>query len=144
MVLANRIIERFDGNVKGRKFALWGLSFKPNTDDIRDSPALSVLKRLTDAGAHISTYDPEGMDNARRVLEKNNRVTFAESLYETVEDADAIILATEWGVFRNPNFGRIKEKMKTPIIFDGRNQYNPEELEALGFQYSGIGRGYKW
>jgi len=144
MVLANRIIERFDGNVKGRKFALWGLAFKPNTDDIRESPALSVLKRLTDAGADISTYDPEAMDNARIALAHNPRVTFASNLYETVEDADAIILATEWGVFRNPNFGRIKEKMKTPILFDGRNQYSPQDLEAQGFQYAGIGRGYKW
>ncbi len=144
LVLANRIIERFQGDVKGRKFALWGLAFKPNTDDIRESPALSVLKRLTNAGAHVSAFDPEGTENARKALQHNDKVSFAEDLYETVRGADAIILATEWGVFRNPNFSRIKEEMKTPILFDGRNQYDPETLEALGFQYAGIGRGYKW
>jgi UDPglucose 6-dehydrogenase len=144
LVLANRIIERFQGDVKGRKFALWGLAFKPNTDDIRESPALSVLKRLTNAGAHVSAFDPEATENARRALRHNENVSFAEDLYETVRDADAIILATEWGAFRNPNFSRIKEEMKTPILFDGRNQYDPETLEALGFQYAGIGRGYKW
>jgi len=144
LLLANRVVERFKGDVKGRKFALWGLAFKPNTDDIREAPALAILKRLTNAGAFVCAYDPEAMENAKKMLSHNDKVIFAKDIYETVEGADAIILATEWGAFRNPDFKRIVESMKTPIIFDGRNQYDPEEMEAHGFQYSGIGRGYKW
>lgn len=141
VVLANRVLARFGGEGRGRRFALWGLAFKANTDDIREAPALAIVKRLTEAGAEVVAYDPEAMDNARRELAGNGRVHFAASAYEALAGADALVLATEWGQFRRPDFERMKSLLAAPIVFDGRNQYEPEEMERLGFEYHCIGRG---
>ncbi|MEE2962112.1 MAG: UDP-glucose/GDP-mannose dehydrogenase family protein [Myxococcota bacterium] len=141
MMLANRILNRFNQNLKGKHFGLWGLSFKPNTDDIREAPAFTIIKRLTECGATIAAFDPVAMPNAREALKDNAQVSFVEDQYEAAKNADALILATEWRAFRNPNLGRLKNTMKSQIIFDGRNQYEPEDILAEGFEYFGIGRG---
>jgi UDPglucose 6-dehydrogenase len=140
MLLANRIISFFDGDVRGKHFAIWGLAFKPETDDIREAPALTIIKRLTDAGATVSAYDPEAIENVREVLKGNPNVAFASSPYEAAEGADALALVTEWGVFRSLDLRRVKALMRNPVLFDGRNQYDPAELREQGFVYHGIGR----
>jgi UDPglucose 6-dehydrogenase len=140
VMLANRIVAKFGGDVRGKRFALWGLAFKPKTDDIREAPAITIVKRLTDAGAEICAYDPEAMENAKAMLAGNPRVTFAGSHYEAVEGADALVLATEWALFRKPDWDRVKAALRQPIIFDGRNQYEPAEMAELGFDYTCIGR----
>jgi UDPglucose 6-dehydrogenase len=141
LILANRVIEHFGGEVRGKRFAIWGIAFKANTDDIREAPALAIIKRLTYAGAHVCATDPEAMDNAKKTFAGNNRVSFADDIYAASEGVDAIILATEWGAFRNPDFNRLLAKMNSPVFFDGRNQFDPDEMVARGFVYSGIGRG---
>lgn len=143
LLLANRIIGHFGGDVRGRRFGLWGLAFKPKTDDIRAAPALTILKRLTDAGAHVCAYDPQAVDNARAHLQGNDKVSFAAKMYDALEGADALVLATEWAQFRKPDFERIKTLLRTPVIFDGRNQYEIEEMESLGFSYHCIGRSVR-
>jgi len=140
VMLANRIIARFDGNVRGKRFALWGLAFKADTDDIREAPALAILKRLTDAGAHVCAFDPEAMSNAKRELAGNANVSFADHEYETLSGADALVLATEWRQFRRPDFHKIKASLRQPLIFDGRNQYEPKEMLELGIEYHSVGR----
>ncbi len=140
LLLANRLINHFGGKVHERRVAMWGIAFKPMTDDIREAPALAMIKRLTDAGATVCAYDPEAMDNARVALEDNPSVSFATDLYAAVDGADALVLATEWGVFRSPDFERIKSLMKQPLIFDGRNQYEPRQMRQRGFTYFCIGR----
>lgn len=133
-----KILHHFQGDLKGKKIALWGLAFKPDTDDIREAPALDVIEALNSAGAQIVAYDPEAMENVRQVL--GDSIGFANSAYETLDDADALVIATEWGVFRNPNMDEIKTRMKTPLVFDGRNIFQPSKMKSLGFQYISIGR----
>jgi UDPglucose 6-dehydrogenase len=140
VVLANRAIARFEGAVAGKRFAVWGLAFKPNTDDIREAPALSIVKRLTEAGASVAVYDPEALANGQRELSHNTAVSFGKSAYDVLPGADALLLATEWSQFKRPDFPRIKSLLKQPIIFDGRNQYDPEEMARLGIEYHCIGR----
>jgi UDPglucose 6-dehydrogenase len=140
LVIANRVIARFGGDVRGRRFALWGLAFKANTDDVREAPALAILKRLTDAGAEIVAFDPEAGANARRALADDPRVRLTATAYDALAGADALILATEWSQFRRPDFARVKALLKSPIVFDGRNQYEPDELQRLGLEYHCIGR----
>jgi len=140
VLLANRVIARFNGNVRGKRIAVWGLAFKADTDDIREAPALAILKRLTEAGAHVCAYDPEAMANVQRELAGNANVSFAANQYDALAGADALVLATEWRQFRRPDFARIKAALKQPLIFDGRNQYEPAELAALGFEHHCIGR----
>ena len=133
-----KILHHFRGDLKGKKIALWGLAFKPDTDDIREAPALDVIEALNSAGAQIVAFDPEAMENVRQVL--GDSIGFANSAYETLDDADALVIATEWGVFRNPNMDEIKTRMKTPLVFDGRNIFQPSKMKSLGFQYISIGR----
>lgn len=117
------------------------MSFKPQTDDVRESPALEILPGLISEGAVIRAYDPVAVANARENLaEWQSKITFVEDNYEALEDADALILLTEWALFRRPDFARIKEALKQPVIFDGRNQYNPQHLKAMGFDYYCVGR----
>jgi UDPglucose 6-dehydrogenase len=139
-LFAERILGHFGGSVAGRQLALWGLAFKPQTDDVREAPALSLIEHLTAAGADIRAYDPEARANAERALAKNTRVSFAAEHYEALDGADALVIATEWSVFRAPDFRRVKEALRAPVIFDGRNLYDPAELRALGFTYVCIGR----
>lgn len=133
-----KILHHFQGDLKGKKIALWGLAFKPDTDDIREAPALDVIEALNSVGAQIVAFDPEAMENVRQVL--GDIIGFANSAYETLDDADALVIATEWGVFRNPNMDEIKTRMKTPLVFDGRNIFQPSKMKSLGFQYISIGR----
>ncbi len=136
--LVEKIKAYFDGNLKGRKIAVWGIAFKPNTDDIREAPAIHIIKELLEEGAQISAYDPEAMDNARAVF--GDQITFASDPYDTLKDADALAIMTEWSVFRTPDFDQMKELMKSQVIFDGRNLYDLNNLQEMGFYYDSIGR----
>ena len=132
-------IKRFFGeDLTGKRFGVWGLAFKPETDDIREAPALDVIEELLAAGAEVTAFDPEAMTNVQRML--GNRISFAQGMYGALEDADALVICTEWGVFRNPNFQVMKELLKGDAIFDGRNLYDLEEIKAEGFHYESIGR----
>jgi len=126
------------GNVKGKKMALWGLAFKPDTDDIREAPALYLIEALLNQGAEVVAFDPEAMDNVKSIL--GNKIDFVSNQYEALEGADALLIATEWSVFRNPDFSIVKEKLNAPVIFDGRNLFDLEEMKEHGFYYSSIGR----
>lgn len=137
-LMANKVIDRFGEDLRGLTIAIWGLSFKPETDDMREAPALNVIERLLGAGARVVAYDPEAMHEARRSLGES--ITFASRPTEAVQDADALVLITEWNEFRSPDFGKLKSAMKQAIIFDGRNIWNPAEVRAAGFEYRCIGR----
>jgi len=130
----------YQDDLAGKTFAVWGLSFKPNTDDMRDAPAIDIINGLTACGAKCCAYDPKSVENAERIFGSNNRVRFGKHQYEVLEGADCLILLTEWLSFREPDFERMRSLMKAPVIFDGRNQYNPKTMEKLGFQYLCIGR----
>ncbi len=138
IMFLNKIIKRFDENIKGKTFALWGLSFKPNTNDMREAPSITIIEQLLKRGAKIKAYDPKAMENAKVIFK--NRIEYAKSAFDALKDSDALILITEWNEFRNPDFEMIKANLKEPVIFDGRNQYNPVRLKALGFDYYGIGK----
>ena len=134
------IHRHFQGDLKGRVFAVWGLSFKPQTDDIREAPALTVIASMLEAGARIQAYDPEAMAATRQYFGDRPDITYATSGYEAVKDADALIICTEWTKFREPDFDRIHSLMKAPVVFDGRNLYNPVKLANKGFTYFHIGQ----
>jgi UDPglucose 6-dehydrogenase len=138
--LVNKVVEYYDGKIEGKNFALWGLAFKPDTDDIREAPALEVIKNLTEMGASIRAYDPEAMDNVKRLHADNKKLTFGADLYDVLNGADALLIATEWEVFRAPDFSKIKKLLKKPVIFDGRNLYSLKEVRQAGFYYNSIGR----
>ena len=132
-------IERyFNKNLKGKKFALWGLAFKPNTDDIREAPALYMIDSLLKAGATISAFDPEAMANVKQVV--GDKITYAENQYDCLKDADALIIATEWSEFRTPNFLKMVTSLKNRVIFDGRNLFDTTAIRELGFYYESVGR----
>ena len=133
-----KILNHFKGNIKNKKLAIWGLSFKPNTDDMRDAPSITIINELEKKGANIFVYDPVAMGVAKNVLPKTTH--YGKSATEILKDADALIIVTEWGEFRTPDFNKIKSVMKSPVIFDGRNIYDPKILRENGFTYFGIGR----
>lgn len=128
----------FDGNLKGKKFALWGLAFKPNTDDIREAPALYMINALLAEGATVATYDPEAMNNVKQLM--GDKIRFSETQYEALTGADALIIATEWSEFRTPDFSKISALLKNKAIFDGRNLFDLQQMEVMGFHYVSIGR----
>lgn len=136
--IVEKMMKYYNGDVKGKKFALWGLAFKPETDDIREAPALYIIDELTKAGAEIVAYDPEGMENVKKM--KGDVLAFADNAYEALEDADALIIATEWQAFRNPDFKQMQDRLKAKVIFDGRNLYDLPKMIDLGFYYNSIGR----
>jgi len=136
--LVEKIKSFYQGNLQGKHFALWGLAFKPNTDDIREAPALSMVKALLQAGATITAYDPEAMSNAQQEL--GNSINYAQSQYQALEGADALLIATEWSEFRTPDFERINQLLLSKVIFDGRNLFEVAKLQQLGYQYISIGR----
>ena len=141
LVIANKVIKRFGNDLSGKTFALWGLAFKPGTDDMREAPAIYIIKELVKRGAKIQAYDPKAMEEAKTFYLKNiENITYFNSKYETLSNTDAMILLTEWKEFRSPDFGELKTQMKSPIIFDGRNQYSNLKLEAKGFEYYQIGK----
>jgi UDPglucose 6-dehydrogenase len=137
-VLFPKIKNFFRGNLKGKKIAIWGLAFKPDTDDIREAPALFLIDLLLDAEVKISAYDPEAMPNVERIY--GDKIHFSANEYEVLKDADALVICTEWGIFRNPDFDRMKNELKDQVIFDGRNLFDIEEMNDKGFYYSSIGR----
>jgi UDPglucose 6-dehydrogenase len=137
-LLVDRVIERFGEDLSGRRFAIWGLAFKPRTDDIREAPALVIIRELLARGASIRAFDPKAVENTRGVF--SDGVEFTGEGYEALSDADALIVVTEWNEFRFPDFERMKRSLKHPIVFDGRNVYEPETMAEHGFEYYSIGR----
>lgn len=136
--LVTRVKKHFGNDLSGKTFAVWGLAFKPNTDDMREAPAITIIEGLTQAGAKVRAFDPVATDNAREYL--GSKATFCSNAFEAAEGSDALLVVTEWNEFRHPDFAQIKNALKQPIIFDGRNIYSPEQLRKLGFTYFGIGR----
>lgn len=142
MVLVRKIVKKYGEDLTNKTFAVWGLAFKPKTDDMRQAPAITLIQELTKRGARIKAYDPKAVKEAKECyLKGNENVEYCESKYSALVDADAMILVTEWKEFRAPDFYEIKQRLKNPVIFDGRNQYNAERLEELGFEYYQIGVG---
>jgi UDPglucose 6-dehydrogenase len=137
-VLFPKMKNFFRGNLQGKKIALWGLSFKPDTDDIREAPALYMIEELLKAGAEITAFDPEAMPNIKVIL--GDRISFSTNEYQALEGADALLICTEWGIFRNPDFNRIKLLLNDAVIFDGRNLFDIDEMSEKGFYYASIGR----
>jgi UDPglucose 6-dehydrogenase len=139
-VLLDKILRYFDGNVEGRTFALWGLSFKPNTDDMREAPSRAIMESLWEKGARIRAYDPKAMDECRRIYGDREDLILVEQQEDALDNADALIVATEWKSFSAPDFDEIAAKLKSPVIFDGRNLYDPHQLKRHGLDYFAIGR----
>lgn len=139
-LLIKKIEERFGGshNLNGKRFALWGLSFKPNTDDIREAPSLVVIEELLKRGARVSAFDPEAMENVRKLYD--GKITFVASQYDALVDSDALVIVTEWNEFRNPDFAKMKRTLKQPLVFDGRNVYDVAKMKQMGFEYFSVGR----
>jgi len=129
------------GSLKGKRIAVWGLAFKPRTDDMREAPAVPLIQGLIKAGASVTAYDPEAMKVARSIF--GSKVAYADNSYAALTGADALVLVTEWNEFREPDFARMKKVMRAPVLFDGRNIYNPEQIKAQGFSYFSIGRPSK-
>ena len=140
LVLVDKVKKRFGADLKGLHFALWGLAFKPNTDDMREAPAIVVIEALLAAGATVTAYDPVAMTEAKRVMGELAGLSYAERAEGALEGADALLLVTEWKEFKSPDFAGIKAALKTPVVFDGRNQYEPSLMQALGLEHHGIGR----
>jgi len=139
-VLAEKVVKRFGEDLNGKTFAVWGLSFKPETDDMREASAITIIDELTKRGAKIKAYDPKAMDEARTFYLKDNpNVEYTKSKYDALDGANAMLLVTEWKEFRSPDFEEMKKRLKQPIIFDGRNQYNMEKMKEKGFEYHQIG-----
>jgi len=136
--LMPKILDFFGGNLQGKQVALWGLAFKPDTDDIREAPALYLIDELIKAGANVAAYDPEAMSNVQDVL--GNKITYGINPYDVCDQADFLLIATEWSVFRNPDFEKLKARLKQPTIFDGRNLYDLSQMKSEGFNYFSIGR----
>ncbi|KRG87870.1 UDP-glucose 6-dehydrogenase [Stenotrophomonas daejeonensis] len=130
-----------DEGVRGKTFAVWGLAFKPNTDDMREASSRRLLAQLWEAGAHVRVYDPEAMQEARRIFGERGDLMFCETAHDALEGADALVVVTEWKQFRSPDFARIAAALGDDVVFDGRNLYRPDEIEAAGLAYYGIGRG---
>ncbi len=139
-VLGSKLLHFFDNDIAGKRIAVWGLAFKPDTNDMREASSIPLVRQLIQKGAQVVAYDPEAMDEARDFYFKDLKgIRYAEDKYEALEDADALVLVTEWKTFRSPDFARIKSLMKQPVIFDGRNQYDAVELHKKGFAYFQIG-----
>jgi UDPglucose 6-dehydrogenase len=136
-VLFEKLTRRFGTDLTGRKIAVWGLAFKPRTDDIREAPALVLIDELLGAGAEVHVHDPEAMDNVRRQF--GDRIAYHAHHYDALAGADALVICTEWNEYRNPDFDYMRHKMRSPVICDGRNLWQPDKMSSRGFEYSGIG-----
>ncbi|MGE0013639.1 MAG: UDP binding domain-containing protein, partial [Azoarcus sp.] len=139
-VLIQKIVARFGEDLSGKRFAMWGLAFKPNTDDMRDAPSRVVAAELFRRGATVSAYDPVAMQEAERIFGDDSRISYAGRPKSALEGADALIIVTEWKEFRSPDFDLIKARLREPVIFDGRNMYDPALVRAKGIEYHCIGR----
>jgi UDPglucose 6-dehydrogenase len=137
-VLVDKVKGFFGGKLAGKTFAVWGLAFKPRTDDMRDAPAITVINALLGAGAKVQAFDPEAMPEAKRIF--GERIRYAAHNYDALDGAAALLILTEWNEFRRPDFSRMKQLLQNPVIFDGRNVYDPTDLKKLGFKYFSIGR----
>lgn len=137
-ILFPKIKNYFRGDLKGKTIAIWGLAFKPDTDDIREAPSLYLIDLLLNEGAKIVAFDPEAIENVKNLL--GDKISFSQNEYETLEGADALLICTEWGIFRNPDFDKIKALLNDAVIFDGRNLFDLEEMNERGFYYTSIGR----
>jgi len=138
LLFLDKILDYFNGNVSGKKFAVWGLAFKPRTNDMREAPAITIISKLLEKGASISAYDPKAMDTAKEIF--GDSIEYTKTNYDALKDADALILLTEWNEFRRPDFDKVKDMLKNPVIFDGRNQYEPERMAQRGFEYFCVGK----
>ena len=143
MVISNKVINRFGKNLSGFTFSVWGLSFKPETDDMREAPSIYVIKELIERGAKINAYDPQAINGAQTYYLKGLDVKYFESKYDACKDADALVILTEWKEFRSPDFQKLSSQLKNKIIFDGRNIYNGVELENREWEYHQIGKAFK-
>ena len=139
-LIVDKIVRRYGENLSGRRFALWGLSFKPNTDDIREAPSLDVIKGVVARRGSLVAYDPVATENARRAIGNASPVTYVANAIDALHGADALVIATEWKEFRSPDFAAMKAALKSPVIFDGRNLYEPADVAGMGFEYHSIGR----
>ncbi len=137
-VLVDKLLKYYNNDILGKHFALWGLAFKPETDDIREAPALYIIDRLIKNGATVTAFDPEGMSNVKNLL--GDQISYADNLYDALQNADALLIATEWSVFRNPDFERMEKGLNSKVIFDGRNLYDLQKMIDLGYYYNSIGR----
>ncbi len=137
-ILVDKVLKYYKGDIKGKHFALWGLAFKPETDDIREAPALYIIDELVKNGATVTVFDPEAMGNVKNIL--GDKIQYAKNQYEALEGAEALLIATEWSVFRNPDFDKIESILKNKVVFDGRNLYDLQKMIDLGYYYNSIGR----
>ncbi len=144
--LFNKLVRYYgsEAKLKGRKFAVWGLAFKPNTDDLREAPSLNLIQDLLKVGAQVQVFDPVAMEEARQLFDEMNGVDFCQDKYAALNEADALILVTEWRSFQAPDFVEMEERLTEKVLFDGRNQYDPRWMEEQGWHYEGIGRGATW
>ncbi len=140
LLLFQKMKDYFKGELKGKTIAIWGLAFKPNTDDIREAPSLYIIKELLAAGAKVRVFDPEAMDNVKEHYKNEAEITYCKNAYDTLQDADCVAMLTEWSIFRTPDFEKMKAELKAPIIFDGRNLFDIASMEGKGFYYNSIGR----
>lgn len=140
-VLADKVVSRFGADLSQRTFALWGLAFKPDTDDMREAPSVAIIRALAARGAHLRLYDPVARQRAQQVLSDVASLSFCEGAGETLQDADALLIVTDWREFKSPDFSMMRQRLKHPVIFDGRNLFDPAAMLALGFDYHAIGRG---
>ena len=137
-LLIPKIEGYFKNDLQGKTISIWGLAFKPNTDDIREAPALYNIDKLLELGVTVKVFDPEAMENVKAIY--GDKITFCDDQYEAVEDSDGLLIVTEWPVFRTPDFDTIKASLSNPVIFDGRNLYDTEHMKELGFDYFSVGR----
>jgi UDPglucose 6-dehydrogenase len=140
MILVDKVKQHFGEDLRGKTFAIWGLAFKPQTDDMREAPSRVIIEALLKSGAKVKTYDPIALEEAKRIFHGKEEIEYYKDDYEVLENADALLLITEWHQFRYPDFAKIKLLLKEPVIFDGRNQYDPSNMKELGFTYYSIGR----
>lgn len=136
----SKVFKRLGKDLSGRKIGIWGLAFKPNTDDMREAPSVYVTRELLSAGAEVWAYDPEAVKSAKAVI--GDAIFYGETMYEVLDGADALVILTEWGEFRNPNWHQLRARMRSLIVFDGRNLYHPSDIESLGIEYYGVGRNF--
>ena len=137
-ILLPKIEKYFNNDLKGKQIAIWGLAFKPETDDVREAPAIDMMHGLLSKGAKLTVFDPEAMPNIKKQF--GDTLQYADSMYDALENAEMLLICTEWSIFRTPDFSKIKQKLKNPVIFDGRNLYNVEDVKNEGFTYVSIGR----
>ncbi|HET53648.1 MAG TPA: UDP-glucose/GDP-mannose dehydrogenase family protein, partial [Ignavibacteria bacterium] len=138
LVLVNKILQHFNNDIKGKELGVWGLSFKPNTDDMREAPSIYIINELLKLGAKISAYDPEAIENSKFYF--NEKIEYAENQYDAIKEKDALLILTEWNEFRNPDMKLVAENLKEKLVFDGRNVFTPDRMKELGFTYYSIGR----